>query len=92
VEHPKGSEGEAGEIKAIVEMREPANVKELRSASGVLGFCRGFVDGYAEMARPLTDLLSAATAFEWGKEQQTAFERLKRAVRDSPALALLTRR
>ena len=63
------------------------NVKEVRSTLGVLGFQRPFIPGFAEIARPLTNLLKKETEFHWTPECTSALETLIQIVTTSPILA-----
>ena len=63
------------------------NVKEVRSTLGVLGFQRPFIPGFADIARPLTNLLKKETEFHWTPECTSALETLIHIVTMSPVLA-----
>lgn len=65
-------------------MKQPVNQHEVRR---YLGF-RRFVPHYAEIARPLTELLKDSVPFKWKAEQEQAFEKLKHCITSSPALQL----
>ena len=63
------------------------NVKEVRSTLGVLGFQRPFISGFADIARPLTNLLKKDTEFLWTPECTIALQMLIKIVTTSPILA-----
>jgi transposase InsO family protein len=73
-------------IEAVKNFPIPSSVKELQSFLGLSNYYRRFVDGYAEMARPLTRLLKKGTAFTWTPECQEAMRNLKDALTQSPVL------
>jgi Reverse transcriptase (RNA-dependent DNA polymerase) len=54
-----------------------ATVKDVRSTLGVFGFQRPFIRGFAQIAKPLTDLLKKETPFEWTDKCTTAVKELK---------------
>jgi hypothetical protein len=54
-----------------------ATVKDVRSTLGVFGFQRPFIRGFAQIAKPLTDLLKKDTPFEWTSKCTTAVKELK---------------
>ena len=66
------------------------SVIALRSFLGIVGFCREFVEGFADIAKPLNNLLMGKLkkkdSLDWGPEHQTAFEKLKEALIQAPAL------
>ena len=56
---------------------------------GLANLYQRFIKDFSQMVAPLTRLLkteSTARKFSWGKEAQTAFERLKMAVTTAPIL------
>ncbi|CAI7743062.1 unnamed protein product [Closterium sp. NIES-53] len=65
----------------------PTSVKELESFLGFANYYRRFVQGYASIANPLTDLLRKGVDFDWGPAQQHAFEQMKHSLTSSPTLS-----
>ncbi|KAF0037917.1 hypothetical protein F2P81_010791 [Scophthalmus maximus] len=63
---PDGIEPQPGRIRAIRNIKAPICVSELRSFLDVCNYSRQFVEEYAEIARPLTELLRKDKPFEWG--------------------------
>jgi Reverse transcriptase (RNA-dependent DNA polymerase) len=61
-------------------------VREVRSTLGVLGYQQQFIPGFADIARPLTNLLKKMTKFEWTKECTEAVDQLIKAVTCDPIL------
>lgn len=83
----KGVAPEPSKIQAIIQWPAPTSAKELRAFLGLTGFYRKFIQKYAAIATPFTNLL-CKDAFEWSLESQTAFEKLKSAMTTAPVLAL----
>ncbi|GJP55497.1 hypothetical protein CLOM_g14448 [Closterium sp. NIES-68] len=64
-------------IATIQDWKPPTNLRELQGFLGFVNYVRHFIPNMAGVTSPLTDLLKKGTSFEWGGEQQAAFEQLK---------------
>ncbi|RXN11392.1 Transposon Ty3-G Gag-Pol poly [Labeo rohita] len=74
--------------RAVLQMKEPGTVSEVRSFLGMVNQLGKFIPCLAEKDRPLRDLLSKRNHWGWGKAQQEAFSELKRELSSTPVLAL----
>lgn len=76
-------------VSAVLKLKPPETIAEVRSVLGVLGFYRDHVPLYAEIAKPLTDLTSVKKSplFKLGEKELLAFDTLKHLVCESPVLA-----
>ncbi len=80
-------------IRAVKEFLLPPDAKEsdkikfVRSFVGLCSYYRRFIDKFAQLAKPLTDLTKKNIKFDWGPSQQRSFELLKNAMTDSMVLA-----
>ena len=73
-------------IDTVKAFPTPTSADKVRSFLGLTGYYRQYIRGYANIAQPLTLLLKRNTKFEWGVEQQNAFELLKEKHTSSPVL------
>ncbi|GJY96386.1 putative reverse transcriptase domain-containing protein [Tanacetum coccineum] len=48
----------------------------------------GFIKGFSKIAKPMRKLIQKDRKFDWGEEQETAFQLLKQKLRVAPILAL----
>jgi transposase InsO family protein len=78
---------EPTKLIAIDKFPKPKDVKGIQSFLGMIGYFRSFIKNFAEIARPMYDLLKKGIAFVWGKEQQKAFELLKAQLMAEPVLS-----
>ena len=72
--------------KAIEEFPTPRSDHEVRQFLGLASFFRRFVEGFAKITHPLTELLRKDRKFEWNHDQEKAFQHLKRALTQEPIL------
>jgi len=75
-------------VKAIRDWPALRNVADIRSFLGLVGYYRRFIANFSHIAAPITALLHKETAFEWGAQQQAAFDALKQAITNAPVLIL----
>ncbi|XP_062370210.1 uncharacterized protein LOC134057228 [Cinclus cinclus] len=77
----------ANRIEAICTIPIPRNHQELRSFLGMVGWCRLWIPNFGLLAKPLYEALKE-TQLRWDKPQQNAFQGLKQALKEAPALGL----
>lgn len=73
---------------AVQSFPEPKTMKNVQSFLGLTGYFRKFIEGYATIARPLSDLLRNDAKFCFKADQRIAFEQLKRCLMASPVLKI----
>lgn len=64
----------------------PKNQTELKGFLGLAGYYRRLIKDFASIAVPLNKMTSKKIPYQWGKEQQEAFEKLKFAMTTAPVL------
>jgi len=74
-------------VSAITEFPSPKSTKQLRRFLGMAGWYRRFIDNFASLTGPLTNLLKKSKGFNWNAEAQDAFEKLKANLAKAPILA-----
>jgi transposase InsO family protein len=83
----KGIEASPDKVKAIQEYPVPKTVKEVRAFLGLASYYRRLVQGFAQIAKPLTQLTRKDEKFEWNCQCQNAFDELKHKLSTTPVLA-----
>ncbi|XP_020296374.1 uncharacterized protein LOC109861229 [Pseudomyrmex gracilis] len=83
----KGISPDPSKINAVKGFPIPKRAKNIQAFNGLAGYYREFIDQFSKVAKPLTRLLQKEIAFEWGHEQQQAFESLKEKLISAPLLA-----
>ncbi|KIH69313.1 reverse transcriptase [Ancylostoma duodenale] len=74
-------------IEAIKSMVEPKNVGQLRAFLGMMTYYAAFMPTMKDFCGPLDALLKKDVKWEWTSKQQTAFEKLKKALSSELNLA-----
>lgn len=79
-------------IRAVLEYPAPKCVKDVRRLFGMASWYRRFIQDFASITAPITDLLQTKIVrkFKWTNEAQEAFDELKRRLTSSPVLAAPT--
>ena len=73
-------------VQSIVEWATPTSCTEVRRFTGLANYYRRFVQGYSEVAAPLTALGSPTARFAWSPAAQASFDALKLALSSAPVL------
>ena len=73
----KGIEVDKAKIETIEKLPPPSDIKSLRSFLGHAGFYRRFIKDFSKIAKPLTYLLQKDIPFEFTKECEDAFRKIK---------------
>lgn len=74
-----GNQPQPEQLTQIRQATNPRSRKELRSFLGLCNWLREYIPKFAEIAAPLTDLLSGKTRFKWSPTQQAAMEKIQEA-------------
>lgn len=72
----------------VMQIPVPTTPRQVREFLGTAGFCRLWIPGFATMAAPLYPLTKEGPHFVWTEDHKKAFEAIKRALLEAPALAL----
>ncbi|XP_060810231.1 uncharacterized protein LOC132904321 [Amyelois transitella] len=82
----KGILPDESKVHAIQEMKEPSNLKHLKSFLQTCSWFRKFVPGFSEIAQPLTKLTKKNEPWVWADDQRSAFNELKKRLITAPVL------
>ena len=84
----RGLRADPAKVKAIVDWPVPSNQKDLRKWLGLANYLHKYSDNYAEMARPLSNLLKKDAEWCWDTSHDDAFAAVKDSLLHAPILAL----
>ncbi len=74
-------------MKKIKNAEVPKNTTELRRFLGMAQYYRQYINGYADEAGPLYDMLKEDGPAVWGQAQQEAFDIIKNKLATEPIRA-----
>ncbi|GKC53591.1 putative reverse transcriptase domain-containing protein, partial [Tanacetum coccineum] len=75
-------------IEDVKKRKAPRTPTEVHSFLGLVGYYRRFIENFSKIAKSLTILTQKSMTFEWGEEQELAFQTLKDKLCNAPILAL----
>ena len=73
-------------VEAILKLKKPENVSDLRTVLGMFNYLGKFIPNMATILHPLHQLLRKDNAYYWGSEQQKAFNMVKDRIAKASAL------
>ena len=85
---PEGITIELGRIEAIKAIVLPHNKKAMQSFLGKINFVRRFISDFAEIVKPLQDMIKKDFNFKWTKDRREAFDKIKEAISEAPTLRI----
>jgi hypothetical protein len=79
----RGIQANPQKIEALRRMHPPSNRKEVQRLTGKIASLNRFISKAAERSLPFFKVLHANSVFQWGAEQQQAFEDLKKYLEEA---------
>ncbi|GJV70609.1 putative reverse transcriptase domain-containing protein [Tanacetum coccineum] len=89
--HVIDSEGihvDPAKIESIKDWASPKSPMEIHQFLGLVGYYRRFIEGFSNIAKPMTKLTQKKVKFVWGDKQEAAFQLLKQKLCSAPILDL----
>ena len=71
-------------VEKIIGSHIPRNPREVREFHGLVNYIGQFIPGLSHWSTILSHLTKKNVVFHWGKEQQEAFDNIKRLTRNTP--------
>ncbi|XP_076909664.1 uncharacterized protein LOC143567019 [Bidens hawaiensis] len=88
VVNTKGIHVDPAKVESIKDWPTPRTPNEIRQFLGLAGYYRRFIEGFSKIAQPLTALTQKGIMYNWGEEQEAAFQTLKQKLCSAPILSL----
>ena len=73
-------------IEAVKNFPVPKNQKNIKQFLGLAGYYSRFIEGFSNIAKPLTNLLKNGVEFKWNQKEQDFFTTLKNILCKEPVL------
>ena len=73
-------------VEAVTEAKQPDSAAEVRSFLGLVNFCARFIPHLARVSEHFRGLIRKDVHFSWGKEQEVAFNELKKRMAKTETL------
>ena len=86
IEAGKGVRMDPTKVEAITNWESPISVSGVRSFLGFANFYRTFIKNYSDLTLPLTQLTHKGASYEWTKQCEQAFQKLKTMFLEGPIL------
>ena len=67
-------------VKAVRDSKRPETKEAVKSFLGMVGYLSKFIDRYSSITAPLRKLTERNVKFEWGPEEEAAFNKLKDSI------------
>ncbi|KAL7870545.1 hypothetical protein SRHO_G00080420 [Serrasalmus rhombeus] len=83
-----GVRADPDKVRAVTDMGEPEDASGVRRFLGMVNHLGKYFPNLAEKTQPLRDLLKKQNTFQWGHQQQRAFNNIKKELSSPPGLAL----
>lgn len=75
-------------VKTVQNWEKPCTVRDVRAFLGLTGYYRRFIQGYSQVAMPLTELTKQDVEWKWCAKEEKAFQVLKEKLTNAPILKL----
>ena len=79
---------EEEKIEALTKWEPPKTVKGVLKILGFANFYRQFVEGFADIVRPLTNMTRKGEPFKWTETEQKAFDTIRQKLIEAPVLRI----
>ena len=73
-------------VEAITQIPRPQNTNDVQRFVGMVKYLTKFIPDLSNINAPIRQLTDSDTAFVWGDAQETAFDKVKELVANSPVL------
>jgi hypothetical protein len=82
----KGLLVDPAKIVVILDLQPPVSVRQLRETLGHTGYYNNFIKRYAQITRPMENLLKKESKFQWNEDFQKGLDTLKKKLVTVPIL------
>ncbi|GJR98192.1 putative reverse transcriptase domain-containing protein [Tanacetum coccineum] len=84
----QGIHVDPAKIESMKDWASPKTATEIRQFLGLAGYYRRFIEGFSNIAKPMTKLTQKKVKFDWGDKAEITFQLIKQKLCSAPILAL----
>ena len=84
--NPEGVKVDPIKTSAIWEWKPPTSIKGIQEFMEFCNFYRRFIEGFSRTAKPLYDRTKKGIKWEWGNQEEVAFDELRKKLCMTPVL------
>nr|GEV08184.1 hypothetical protein [Tanacetum cinerariifolium] len=84
----RGIHVDLAKIESIKDWASPKTPTEIRQFLGLAGYYRRFIEGFSKIAKSMTKLTQKGIKFDWGENEENAFQLIKQKLCNAPIMAL----
>nr|GFC72535.1 retrotransposon protein, putative, Ty3-gypsy subclass [Tanacetum cinerariifolium] len=84
----KGIYVDPAKIESIKDWASPKTPTKIRQFLGLAGYYHRFIEGFSKIAKSMTKLTQKNVKFDWGENEEVAFQLVKQKLCSAPVLAL----
>jgi hypothetical protein len=84
----QGTQVDPDKVAVVKNWPRPKTPGDVRSFLGLANYFRKFIQGFAELARPLQKLTTGSSVGVWGQAEEDSFQGIKAALTEAPVLAM----
>jgi hypothetical protein len=84
---PEGIIVDLGKVRDVLDWKPPTFVTQVRSFLGLASYYQRFILNFSKISKPITELLKKGNKYMWSKDNDEAFNTLKKLLTTSPLLA-----
>lgn len=85
----RGISIDPGQVETLLKLQMLGSKKEIRSFFRKINFVMKFITGFAEIVKPLNEMMKKYAKIEWNAKEREAFAQIRKSIVETPILTIL---